>query len=87
MENYFTTERMVMEMKYAVTVTVTCRELTELADCGRRMTRYADPDGPRLISVLSGSGDTPVRLELDRQCIEKQSQFIAKEVFPCSQKR
>lgn len=62
-----------MEMKesarQAVSVMVTCQELNELADCGRRMTEYADSEGTRLITVLYTHDGIPVRLILDRQCI------------------
>lgn len=55
--------------RQAESVTVTCQELNDLADCSQRMTEYADPEGSRLIAVLNVCGEVPVRLILDRQCV------------------
>ncbi len=55
--------------RQAVSVRVTCQELNDLAQCGRRMTEYADPEGSCLITVLNTLDDMPVRLVLNRQCI------------------
>lgn len=58
-----------MEVDHTVTITVTCQRLMSLAECSCRMTEYADPGGSRLITTINGQDGTPIRLELDPQCI------------------
>ena len=58
-----------MNEGHNVTVTVTCQRLMSIAECSCRMTGYAEPDGSRLITIMTGEDGTPVRLVLDRECI------------------
>ena len=58
-------------MNQPLSVTVTCHELLELASCACRMTTYAEPDSPCVISALRAGDGTPIYLTLDRECIRK----------------
>lgn len=60
-------------MKQSLSVTVTCKELMQLAFCACRMTTYAEPDSPCVISVLHAGDGTSIRLTLDRRCIRKHA--------------
>ena len=70
-------------MNQSLSVTVTCEELMQLASCACRMTTYADPNSPCVISLLYTQSGIPVRLVLDRVCIRGADEADS-EVITCS---
>lgn len=50
---------------------VSAEELMEAAKCASRMTSYADPEETLLITSLTASNGTPIRLILDRHSLKK----------------
>lgn len=53
-------------------IVITSDDLSQLAHCARRMTRYAAPSDTLIIAYLNGTDGTSVRLVLDRQCLAQQ---------------
>lgn len=48
---------------------VSAKELMEVAQCAKRMTGYADPDGKRLITIMQSQEGIPIKVILDKNCI------------------
>lgn len=61
-------------MKPAISLTLTAARLRKLADCAERIPGYADSDESMLISVLQSDDGTTVRLNLDRQCVDRSEE-------------
>lgn len=56
----------------AIDVMVTTEQLIKMAECSKRMTNYADVDGSLLITIIRSQQGVPVRLILDKRCINNE---------------
>lgn len=54
-------------------IIITSEDLIRITRCARRMTDCADPAGSLLITRLTGTDGTPVRLILDKRCIRGEA--------------